>query len=72
VTATGTAASDVSGNVWCFERAKNRLAWLRPMAHSLIGKRGDSVAGMILGEVTLEVLNEQANFVFTGASISTA
>ncbi len=71
-TATGTAASDLSGNVWMFERAKNRLAWLRPMAHTLIGKRGDSVAGMILGEVTLEVLNEQANFVLTAVSISTA
>lgn len=72
VTATGTASSDMSGNIWFFERAKNRLAWLRPMAHSLVGKKGDSVAGMVLGEVTLEVLNEKANFVCTAVNILTA
>jgi hypothetical protein len=31
------------------------------MIHQLIGKRGDSVAGIVVGEVTLEVLNEKAN-----------
>lgn len=63
-TNTSTAAAtalDFSGQVFFLQRAMNRLAWLRPMAHSLIGKRGDNVAGMVLGEVTLEVLNEKAN-----------
>lgn len=60
---TATAsATDTSGNMFFLERAKNRLAWLRPMQHTLVGKRGDSVAGTILGEVTLEVLNSLANF----------
>jgi hypothetical protein len=30
------------------------------MKHELVGKRGDSVAGIIVGEVTLEVLDEKA------------
>jgi hypothetical protein len=72
-TATATATGqDVSGNLWFLERSKNRLAWLRPMAHTLVGKRGDSVAGMVLGEVTLEVLNPLANFVITQANNVTA
>lgn len=63
-TNTGTATStslDVSGQMFFLQRAMNRLAWLRPMAHSLVGKRGDSVAGIVVGEATLEVLNEKAN-----------
>jgi hypothetical protein len=61
-TATATAsASDVSGQCFFLQRSMNRLAWLRPMQHSLVGKRGDSVAGVCVGEVTLEVLNEKAN-----------
>ena len=56
-----TAASDVTGAMFFLQRSINRLAWLRPMQHSLIGKRGDSVAGIIVGEVTLECLNELAN-----------
>lgn len=58
-TATGTSL-DVSGQIFFLQRSMVRLAWLRPMAHTLIGKRGDSVAGLVVGEVTLEVLNEKA------------
>lgn len=54
-------ALDATGQIFFLQRSMNRLAWLRPMAHSLVGKRGDSVAGIIVGEVTLEVLNEKAN-----------
>jgi len=61
-TVNTTAASDIRGNIWFLERAKNRLAWLRPMQHTLVGKRGDSVAGMVVGECTLEVLNPLADF----------
>lgn len=59
-TATGTA-TDVTGQMFFLQRNMNRLAWLRPMVHQLVGKRGDSVAGIVVGEVTLEVLNEKAN-----------
>jgi hypothetical protein len=60
-TTAAVSAGDVAGQIFFLQRAMNRLAWLRPMAHSLIGKRGDNVAGIVLGEVTLEVLNEKAN-----------
>lgn len=71
--ATNTAsaqpgASDTSGNIFFLQRAMNRIAFLRPVMHSLVGKRGDSVAGMVLGEWTLEVLNPKANFRVSGVN----
>ena len=61
-TNTGLAsAADVSGQMFFLSRAINRLAWLRPVHHELVGKRGDSVAGLVVGEVTLEVLTQKAN-----------
>ena len=61
-TSTGEAsAGDTRGQIFFLQRAMNRLAWLRPMQHTLVGKRGDAVAGIVVGEVTLEVLNEKAN-----------
>lgn len=60
-TTAGATASDVTGRMFFLQRSVNRLAWLRPMQHFLVGKRGDSVAGIVVGEVTLEVLNEKAN-----------
>ena len=60
-TASATATASGAGQMFFLSRAINRLAWLRPMNHQLIGRRGDSVAGYIVGEVTLEVLNEKAN-----------
>jgi hypothetical protein len=62
------SASDVNGNLFFLERAKNRLAWLRPVQHTLIGKRGDSVAGLVVGEVTLELLNPGADFRISGVN----
>lgn len=70
-TATGTSV-DISGRIFFLERAKNRLAWLRPMAHTLVGKRGDSVAGIVVGECTLEVLNEKANGVLKSVNNKSA
>ena len=61
-TVTATLSASLSGGKMFFlSRAINRLAWLRPMSHQLVGKRGDSVAGYVVGEVTLEVLNQKAN-----------
>lgn len=59
-TATASATA-TGGQMFFLSRAINRLAWLRPVHHELVGKRGDSVAGMVVGEVTLEVLSEKAN-----------
>jgi len=61
-TSTATAsATNQGGQMFFLSRAINRLAWLRPVHHELIGKRGDSVAGFLVGECTLEVLSEKAN-----------
>lgn len=61
-TTTATASATATGGQMFFlSRAINRLAWLRPVQHELVGKRGDSVAGLVVGEVTLEVLSEGAN-----------
>lgn len=60
VTATASATA-TGGQMFFLSRAINRLAWLRPVHHELVGKRGDSVAGLVVGEVTLEVLAENAN-----------
>lgn len=60
VTATASATA-TGGQMFFLSRAINRLAWLRPVQHELVGKRGDSVAGLVVGEVTLEVLSEKAN-----------
>jgi len=59
-TATASATA-TGGQMFFLSRAINRLAWLRPVHHELVGKRGDSVAGLVVGEVTLEVLSEKAN-----------
>jgi hypothetical protein len=55
------SSTDYTGIAFFLERAKNRLAWLRPVQHTIIGKSGDSVRGIVVGECTLEVLNEKAN-----------
>ena len=61
-TTTATAsATSTAGQMFFLQRSINRLAWLRPMQHYLVGKRGDSISGLVVGEVTLEVLNEKAN-----------
>jgi hypothetical protein len=60
-TSAQASATNVGGQMFFLQRSINRLAWLRPMQHNLIGRRGDSVAGVVVGEVTLEVLNEKAN-----------
>lgn len=67
VTATASATA-TGGRMFFLQRNINRLAWLRPMQHFLVGKRGDSVAGLVVGEVTLEVLNEKANGLMKGVN----
>lgn len=66
------SASLTGGQMFFLSRAINRLAWLRPMSHQLVGKRGDSVAGYVVGEVTLEVLNEKANGLIKGVNNKSA
>jgi hypothetical protein len=68
-TASATAnASSVAGRVWFLQRSLVRLAWLRPLQHQLMGKRGDSVVGQIRAELTLEVGNEAGLGVMKGVN----
>lgn len=68
-TASATAnATDISGRVWFLQRSMVRLAWFRPLRHRLMGTRGDSTAGQIRAELTLEVANQKALGVFKGVN----
>jgi uncharacterized protein DUF5309 len=60
-TTAAASAADVSGTMFFLERAKNRWAWYDPLHHDYVGKLGDSINGIVVGEGTLEVLNEKAN-----------
>jgi len=55
------SSTDVRGTMFFLERAKNRWAWFDPVHHDYVGKLGDSVNGIVVGEGCLEVLNEKAN-----------
>lgn len=55
-TATGSAAS-----AFLIERSKARLAMLRPLRHVPIGKGGDSTRGILVTELTLEMLHPSAH-----------
>ena len=51
-----TNTTILTGRVWFIERAKVRFSILRPMRHYPIASVGDSTRGMVLTELTLEVL----------------
>lgn len=70
--AAGTGSTDVSGRIFFLERNKARMAWLRPVAHTLIGKSGDSVRGIVVGEGTLMVMAEKAHGVMQGVNNKSA
>lgn len=60
-TAGGASATDTRGTVFILERAKNRWDWFDPVHHEYVGKLGDSINGIIVGEGCLVNLNEKAN-----------
>lgn len=66
-TASSSAFANVYGRVVFITQALTRIAYLRPVMHTFVGKRGDSVAGMVAGEFTYEFLNPSANFSIYGA-----
>lgn len=49
------------GRNWLIESAKARIAFLRPIKHVPLPPNGDSTRGMILGEMTLELMAEAAH-----------
>ena len=71
-TTSGTACAatnkDLQGRIWFLERAKCRIAELRPLKHRLMGTRGDSTVGQVVTECTLEVGNQAALGVMKGVN----
>lgn len=59
--AGATGASALTGRVFVLKRSNNRFAWYDPVHHDYMGRLGDSVNGIVVGEGTLEVLNEKTN-----------
>jgi len=55
-----SAATGDSNSLWLMERSKARIAFLRPLKHVPLPPGGDSVRGMVLGELTIEVLHPKA------------
>lgn len=65
-------ATDITGRIWFLQRSLIRIAWFRPLRSRLMGTRGDSTAGQIRAECTLEVANEKGLGVFTGVNNKSA
>lgn len=55
------AASSGYGRYWLLEQPKIRMAFLRPIKHVPLPPDGDRTRGMILGEMTMEVMAESAH-----------
>ncbi len=66
--ASAASNDDRTGRIWFLERARLRIAELRPMKHRLMGTRGDSTVGQVVTECTLEVGNEAALGVMKGVN----
>jgi hypothetical protein len=57
---TGSDHTDLNGSAYFLETGMQRIAFLRPIRHVPLAPIGDSTRGMVLGELTLEVLNEKS------------
>lgn len=66
--ASAATNNDRQGRIWFLERARVRIAELRPLKHRLMGTRGDSTVGQVVTECTLEVGNEAALGVMQGVN----
>ena len=60
-TASASATTGGVGRYWLLEQPKIRAAFLRPIKHVPLPPDGDRTRGMILGELTLEVMAESAH-----------
>lgn len=62
------AATTGYGRFWLLEQPKIRVAFLRPIKHVPLPPDGDRVRGMLLGELTLEVMADAAHGKATGVT----
>lgn len=60
--------TDLTGQVYFLESGMNRIAFLRPVRHVNLAAVGDSTRGMLVGELTLEVLSPKTGLRIMGAS----
>lgn len=67
ITATATAAVGTAnyatnaGRIFFLERARNRIAFLRPFRHVPLPPGGDNSRGIVVGEATIEALAEKGS-----------
>jgi hypothetical protein len=57
----GAGDNDSAGHVFFIDRTRARIAFLRTPKHVPIASAGDSVRGIVLTELTLELLNQKGH-----------
>lgn len=69
-TTSATGQTDVTGRIFFMQRDKVRPAWLpgRELQHRMLGLQGDSVKGICLTELTLEVLSGKCVGIIKGVN----
>lgn len=56
-----SATAQGNGGIFMLERSKAKIATLRPVKHTPMGKVGDDTRGMVVGELTLQVDHPSAH-----------
>lgn len=64
----GATFTALAGRVWIFSQGNIRAAWFDKLHSESIGKRGDSIAGIVRGGVTVEVGSTKGLGVVAGIS----
>lgn len=58
---SATGAANLVGRMFFMERARNRIAFLRPVRHVPLPPGGDNIRGLVVGEATIEALAEKGS-----------
>jgi len=69
---TGAGSATNDGTVFFIDRTRCRFAFLRNPRHTPVASIGDSVRGMVLTEITVELINEKGHGYIFGVSNTTA
>ena len=64
----GAAFTSLAGRLWIFAQGNIKVSWFDKLHTESIGKRGDSLAGIVRGGVTLEVGTTKGLGVVAGIS----
>jgi len=63
--------TEVTGQAYFLESGMNKIQFLRPFKHTFLAAVGDATRGMMLGELTLEVLSPRSGFRVMGCHSGT-